>query len=314
MWADRYEGDPQNTPFLRQTDLTPEKLGTDVTFLGRSFAPGGAAGAWACRLALGPIDKTLHVSGPRRWQPVMRGRFSRALSKQGPISDWSLSEPEPVDEVPVDWRLAYGGVTPGSGAGGAPAVDPRNPVGCGIIGPVETWTEADRPAPQILTRPDLTWQDTPEPAGLGPIPPFWRQRQQYAGTYDDAWSENRHPLLPLDFNVRFWQAAPADQIAVPHLTGGETYTLENLHPGHAVATGRLPVVTLAVHCDPGGGGRAGWHVMALDGVQFDWREDDRILLTWRVRFPLPEAATAVLRLQRVTPAVQAPRSPAEAAQ
>ena len=313
-WSDQYEGDPQHTPLLRQTDLTPEKPGTDVTFLGSSYAPLGAGGAWSCRLAIGPIDKTLYVSGRRSWQPVRRQGLNRVLSRKGPIADWSLSPPEHVGEVPIDWRLAYGGAIPGSDAHGPPEVDERNPIGTGILPPDAASIDAEHPVPQILSAPPRALGEAQEPAGFGPVPPAWQQRRRHAGTYDDVWSATRHPLLPEDFDPRFWQAAPPDQVAMPHLVSGETYTLENLHPEHAVATGRLPVVTLAVHCAPGGraGGDGQWHVMALDGVQFDWRDDDRILLTWRARFPLPDAATAVLRLDRVKRVAPPAPQPAEA--
>ncbi len=39
------------------------------------------------------------------------------------------------------------------------------------------------------------------------------------------------------------------------------------------------------------------HPLALDGVQFDLRPGiERVLLTWRCRFPLPEAETAEIVL------------------
>ena len=44
----------------------------------------------------------------------------------------------------------------------------------------------------------------------------------------------------------------------------------------------------------------GWHVMALDGVHFDFRERrNLVMLTWRVRFPLNDAVHAVLTLKRI---------------
>jgi hypothetical protein len=54
-----------------------------------------------------------------------------------------------------------------------------------------------------------------------------------------------------------------------------------------------------------------WIVANLDGVHFDWREDDRVLLTWRARFPLPEAGETRLTLNRV---VFAEENRAEAAE
>lgn len=112
-----------------------------------------------------------------------------------------------------------------------------------------------------------------------------------AGTYDEAWRANRHPLLPEDFDSRFWQCAPEDQIARPFLRGDEAYTLTHLHPDYPRAHGRLPGLGLAVRKDDGE-----WLRLNLDGVQFDWRQDALLLLTWRVRFPLPEAQGLKLNL------------------
>ena len=284
QWQDAYEGDPQATPLLRQTDLTPEKPGTDVSFLGASHAPGGAARVWDCGLQIGPVNKHLSVTGPRDWLPGLRpARWP--LRKEAQITGWSLSRPEPVARVDMDWRLT---------AGGRAAFDPeaepdaRNPIGCGRLGPAETWQDTPQPAPQI-TSGELTPDSTP--TGLGPISPFWEQRAQYAGTYDEAWQANRHPLLPEDFDPRFWQSAPEDQIARPFLRGDETYRLTHLHPEHPLAEGRLPGFGLALRLNDGAPVS-----LNLDGVQFDWREAALIILTWRIRFPLPDAQGAKLHL------------------
>ena len=310
-WTDAYEGDPQTTPLLRQTDLTPDKTGTDVTFLGSAFAPDGPTTSWSCGIELGPVAKRLRVSGPRAW---VRGRARGLPWRRGP-APWVLGEPEPAGDVPIDWRLAAGGPA------GDPAPDPRNPIGCGSASPPpeappQGETAALGPwriAPQILPEEE----DASEPAGLGPIAPFWRGRQRHAGTYDEAWREERHPLLPRDFDPRFWQCAPEDQVARPFLAGDEAYRLTNLHPRHVVAEGRLPGRRFAVHVaipnEAGEGaehqGRPGtWRLLDLDGVQFDWRQEDLILLTWRARFPLPRAEGVTLHLEwvRLAEADEAP--------
>ena len=286
QWQDAYEGDPQETPLLRQTDLTPGKTGTDVTYLGASFAPGGPAREWDCSLHIGPIDKRLSVTGPREWQPDVRpARWP--LRREAKITGWSLSPPEPAAQVDMDWRHSFGG---------SPEFDPdaepddRNPIGRGRLGSPETWRDTPLPAPQIHGG-DLTPDDDATPAGLGPIPPFWAQRSRHAGTYDEDWQANRHPLLPRDFDPRFWQSAPEDQIARPYLRGDEAYRLTNLHPEHPLAEGRLPGLGLALRLNDGPP-----LALNLDGVQFDWREAALILLTWRIRFPLPDAQGAKLHL------------------
>ena len=283
QWQDAYEGDPHETPLLHQGDLVPEKAGTDVTYLGVSHAPGGSQQNWRCAIDIGPVRKALHLNGPRHWQPVMR-RARWPFRRQDEITGWQLGEANPIDSVAMDWRLAAGGREEPEAD-----PDPRNPIGCGRIGPSENWQNRPVPAPQIALSPNPTPGDAP--AGLGPIPPFWQQRARHVGTYDEAWQANRHPLLPEDFDPRFWQCAPEDQIARPFLRGDEAYTLTHLHPDHSLARGRLPGLGLAVRVDEGAP-----MPLDLDGVQFDWRDGALILLTWRIRFPLPEAQGVKLHL------------------
>lgn len=61
--------------------------------------------------------------------------------------------------------------------------------------------------------------------GLGEVFGFVRRdaevRRRFAGTYDRRWREERCPMLPLDFDDRFHNAAPPDQVVTPHLLGGE---------------------------------------------------------------------------------------------
>lgn len=284
QWQDSYEGDPQQTPMIHQGDLVPEKPGTDVTFLGASYAPEGLMQQWQCGLSLGTVDKTLNISGPRLWQPVTK-EAGWPLRRREEISGWKLAPPEPASHVPIDWRLAAGG----SNAFGLVEPDPDNPIGCGRIGPMKEWQNRPVPAPQITAVGPVSPADPP--AGLAPVPPFLRQRYRYAGTYDDAWLTSRHPLLPQDFDPLFWQCAPEDQIVQPWLRGYETYRLTNLHREIPQAQGQLPGLQFAVSVD-----RGEWLPLNLDGVQFDWREEALLLLTWRVRFPLPEAQGVKLNL------------------
>jgi hypothetical protein len=72
--------------------------------------------------------------------------------------------------------------------------------------------------------------DPPRPVGFGPIAPAWLPRRTLAGTYDAAWEERRKPLVPDDFDDRFYQAAPEDQQARGYLIGGEEVELRNLTP------------------------------------------------------------------------------------
>jgi hypothetical protein len=317
QWTDAYDGDPHMGILLRQTDLTPEKPGTDVTFLGSAHAPGGRPStSWTCSVSVGPVSKSLRVHGERFWRPVIRDRWA-GLSAREPkrvAEDWTLGDAEPALAVPVDWTRAWGGTMPGAEMTehGIPAdADPANPLGCGIVDPGCKDENTKIRAPSITAPHETTldWRKRGEPQGFGPISPWWRPRQRHAGTYDDTWLESRHPLLPEDFDPLFWQCAHRDLIALPWLAGHEDYALENLHADYPLAQGRLPGVTLGVRCERED--RDEWNIANLDGVHFDWREDGRVLLTWRARFLLPEAGDTRLTLNRV---VFADAADAEAAE
>lgn len=304
QWEDAYDGDPHTAPMVRQSDLTPEKPGTDVTFLGNAVAPDGKpVPTWDVSIEVGPLRKVLKLYGNRLWEPVVKDAWAGFSARQPNkvLKDWRLTEPDVATSVPLCWSKAYGGAVPGTGDPGTetPAdVEPYNPLGCGIVNLEASADMAAVPAPQITAVDAASdWRERAEPHGFGPIPPWWRFRQQYAGTYDDTWLNERHPLLPSDFDPGFWQCAHPDLIAIPHLEGAEGYRLENLHPSRAVCEGKLPALTFGVHCV--GGDRDEWHVLNLDGVHFDWRSDQRVLLTWRIRFPLPKAGDTTLTLTRV---------------
>ncbi len=59
------------------------------------------------------------------------------------------------------------------------------------------------------------------PVGFGFTAPNWQPRASFAGTYDDRWSETRAPLLPRDFDRRFFNAAPEGLVAPLYLSGEE---------------------------------------------------------------------------------------------
>ena len=149
------------------------------------------------------------------------------------LTGWVLSDAETATEVELSWTKSFGGPIAGTAAADTPAdVHHENPLGPGLLdvrhGDPETPVQAHQ-----LDDPDdpvTDWRrHDARPQGFGLVSPWWRQRQQYAGTYDEAWLEKRHPLPPEDFDPRFWQCAHPDLIASPYLRGDEAYELSNLH-------------------------------------------------------------------------------------
>jgi hypothetical protein len=177
-------------------------------------------------LRVGSISKRVRVFGDRVWRLGM-----------------SMSRPEPFDTMPLVWERAYGGVDESREKVRA---EPRNPVGQGFHPPddeeeTEFWLpNLEDPSQLISSR-----RHSPEPACFAPIAPHWEPRASHAGTYDERWQQERAPYLPDDFDPRFFQIAPSDQIAAGHLEGGETVEVQGATPG-GVLRFRLPMVDLGI--------------------------------------------------------------------
>lgn len=275
-------GDPQLAPMVSPSDFVPAKTGTDVTFVGLAYAPNGQpAKAWPARFQVGPVDKTIDISGPRRWQ---RAEQRSVWAKLRHEEIWALTPPARVEQVPVDWRLARGGFATHEQIG---AFDAHNPVGGPDIRPNDdTVEDGVKSYPQIQQKGGAL-------AGFGPLAPFYRDRQQYAGTYDAAWLEDRHPLLPTDFDSKFWNMAPPDQIVRPHLEPAARYCLTNLSCADPEAVGLLPAWSpVAALSFEGQTGKAQQFGLLLNDVQFDWRDDHLIHMVWRTQFHLDDPALA----------------------
>src|SRR5262249_16077359 len=75
-----------------------------------------------------------------------------------------------------------------------------------------------------------SWRDRPGPCGLGFVGRSWSPRIRFAGPFDESWQRTRMPILPLDFDYRYFNAAPAGLTYPGYLKGGEIVIAENLAP------------------------------------------------------------------------------------
>ncbi len=208
--------DDNNTELLYDTDLPEYKLATDVILNGTAYAPGQQRQKqWMVNLSVGAINKTLLISGKRCWQQDFLN----------PV----ISEPELMRSLPLKYCYAFGGKT-SPGTDEQSAFYSLNPVGLGYMSAKPVAIESPLPQIEYSSTPIKEWRDKPAPAGFSAIPSHWQARTCFAGTYDDAWENQRHPLLPEDFDPRFFQVAPVDQQAVGFLKGGERVTLTHLTP------------------------------------------------------------------------------------
>lgn len=213
----KYIGEPGQSSLVYESDLIHTKPTTDVTLLGHAYAPAGRPASQVdVTLSMASISKTLRVFGDRYWVQGVLGL--------------TMTVPEPFEKMPIVYERAFGGIDVESKDPSQRSWEPKNPVGCGFaVAPEHLMS---RRLPNIEDPGDLitSWRHRPAPAGFGPIAPHWSPRSRWAGTYDEQWEKERQPLVPDDFDERFYLAAPDDQQPPTHLKGGEAVELINLTP------------------------------------------------------------------------------------
>ena len=211
--APEFSGNGIGTYLTADTDLVHEKPATDVLMIGHARPPRGhRATVLSVGMAAGPIRKRISVVGDRIW--TLGG----------------ISEAVPFDKIPLDYTRAFGGVDQPEDQKAPTDWYIHNPVGTGFSSGTAFSESLRLPNLEDPSQPFRALSDRPRPAGFGAISPHWPMRSQYAGTYDQAWEKERLPLLPNDFNPRFYQQAPPDQQVEGYLRGGEAVRLEGVHP------------------------------------------------------------------------------------
>lgn len=222
-----FSGEPGLSSLLCESDFVHTKARTDVLLRGHAHSPGGVpADHVDVRLKVADIDKRLHVVGDRQ---IRAGVLGMGVD---------LSDPEPFQKMPITYERAFGGTDQLDEDPQQHAWEPYNPVGVGFATDKEHVIETAAPNVEDPQDPYTDWQQG-TPAGFGPIARHWAPRVGLAGTYDEAWQRSRNPLLPADFDERFYQCAPHDQQAAGFLKGGERVELENLTP-EGLLTFHLP--------------------------------------------------------------------------
>ena len=253
VMADELYGNVGSSSVKQESDLAPFKPKCDVVVLGDAIAPGEKparrfqTGITLRRKGNILLDKRVMVTGPRYWkQPVI------------PLSPWKLTEPEPIQSLPMRYEYAYGGecrVNQGDSAtkrvarkyllkpeqraehpeGNAKAPVAHTCFGANTVGKgyMERWyLNAKRlsrvPAPQIesLNDPIKTLGKSYTPQGFGILAKACASRISFAGKMDDAFIKSGKSL-PEDFDFAFWNGVPAD-MQIPWLEGTEEVKLTNM--------------------------------------------------------------------------------------
>jgi len=224
--------DPPSVRF--ESDLVPFKPCTDVVLVGRAHAPEGKpVTQLIAGLRVGQLRYGVAVFGDRTWQSQL-------------LDTPSISQPQPFLAMDLVYERAFGGFDEAAGM-----YCKENQVGTGFLG--------KRTGKRIegLRLPNLedprnqihAWNSRPRPVGFGFYGRGWTPRLAYAGTYDDKYMKERHPLLPVDFSYRFFNGAHPDLQVGGYLHGDEEVELLNVCPGaprlHFRLPGLVPKITVA---------------------------------------------------------------------
>jgi hypothetical protein len=278
--APQYSGEPGQSSLLYESDLLHTKPCIDVILHGHGYAPQGTyVTKIDVAMKVGNQFKKLRVFGDRYWERGLLGM--------------EMTRPEPFEKMPIVYERAFGGWDKKSDNSKKHSWEPRNPIGTGFA--VEAKHLAGQKLPNVEYPKSLisSWKERPYPAGFGPIAGNWQPRLKLAGTYDKKWEEERLPLLPDDFDERYYQCAPADQQVPGYLHGGELVEIFNLTPqGHLKF--RLPVVKL--HFDTHFGSETVSHTGNLHTVIIE-PDHPRLIMVWHTMLP---CHFKVLKLETTT--------------
>ncbi len=269
-FAGKHYGEPGKSSVRFDPDIAFMKPGTDCVLLGHATSARPARQILV-GFGVGPMYRMARVTGDRWWVQTSLG--------------FSMTEPEPFERIPLVYERAFGGWDRTSDRTEEHEGEPRNPIGIGYVGKHGSPVHG-MPLPNIEdpSEPLTAANGRCRPAGFGFVGPEWQPRASLAGTYDEAWTKDRAPLLPRDFDRRFFNAAAAELIVNGYLNGDEAI----------VATGvtsegswefALPGITPPVcTVDMRHAGSVTLETR-LDTVVVD-ADTRRVMLTWRAFSPL----------------------------
>jgi len=201
---------------IQYADEFSPKLSTEYLVVGNACAPAQqAVSALTCKVTLAALSKSLNVVGDRYWTGGISG----------------ATEPLPFTEMPLNWEHAFGGNDVAENPKGKGSQPQQTPLGEKLI----CLPNTEAPGKGMTAKgQNLT------PSSFAAIPPDWPQRNQYLGTYNDAWKRDAFPGFPADFNFKAFYCASEDQRFDYYLAGGEAFELEHLNSEQPFISGTLP--------------------------------------------------------------------------
>ena len=183
------------------------------------------------------------------------------LTVYGDLDD--NGEPQPFEHLRLDYENTYGG------AGYA-----DNPMGVGF-------------GSALVPRVRYPEGRQDRPASFAPIPATFPSRERLLGNTPPSALASRIAEIPLDFNWRYFQAAPEDQ-RINRLQGDAWIMLEHLH--HRYARLRTMLPSAVAHAHVYGAERVGLveEVPLMPDMVHIEPDRDRCSIVWRGSFPLPD--------------------------
>src|SRR5262249_33646756 len=156
----------------------------------------------------------------------------------------TISVPDPFVTMDLGYERAFGGLDSG-------LYCKENHVGRGFLGKKRSASVETTKLPNLEDPRNLIydWNTHPKPVGFGFYGRGWMPRLGYAGTYDEKYMKDRHPLPPADFSYRFFNGAHPDLQVKAYLRGDEEVELVNVCPDEPRMKfhlpGLIPKITIA---------------------------------------------------------------------
>ena len=213
-FAGEFWSDAPVSSYKYEPEVALLKPATDVVLIGHARPSASGQTQIDVGIKVGPVQKLARVFGERFW---VRTKDAVVMSRPGALQP-----------TPLIWENAFGGIDAARSAPERMLLEPRNPVGTGFGQPLardgERLKLPNIEDPQHLIR---DYGEVVPPCGFGFTSPNWYPRASFAGTYDETWNKTRKPLLPADFDRRFFNAAAPGLIAPGHLRGNEPVVILN---------------------------------------------------------------------------------------
>jgi hypothetical protein len=240
-------------------DLSPPKPAFDVIVAGYATAPPNYNAAHLdVGLRIGKNTTVLRSHVPRVWERGLMGYSAKALSP--------TVRRVPLSYAVADWPSGFAVMTSDGDGRGLP------------------WLEA-------LDVPSQRTRHANRPVGFGHWPENAAHRQPHGGTYGEAWTTQRSPQLPLDFNPRFYNAAHPELQLSDAPPAGTSIGLAHLAREPVLNT-HMPDLQLAVQATTAAG--AVQRVLKLRSDTLVIEPDlMRMSQLWRASLPTADGSDAL---------------------